>query len=108
MKRDLVDVWELKVSLSPAIADESIAAVRDKVREVADREAAASVGVTPFLWMTRGALLIVRSQGGPFSLMEIADWVLMNSYPDPKGFELYAKRMAPLAKLGGWQGYGTD
>lgn len=108
MRPRLVNVWELKVSLSVAITDRSMVELRECVRSIADREAAASVVLSPFLWNTRGALLTVQSQGEPFALIEIAEWALMNCSPGPGGFELHSKRTAPLRKTEGWQGYGTD
>lgn len=106
MKRNLVNTWELKVSLSPAVTDSDMAALRDRVREAVDRELTVSVTPSSFVWMTRGAQLFVRTEGSPFPLAEIIAWVLMNL--EPSAFELAAKRTAPIAKIGGWQGYARD
>jgi len=108
VRTGLVSIWELKVSLSPAITDSGMASLRDRVREAVDREVMGSVVPSPFLWTTQGAALTVRTEGSPFPLLEIVEWVLENCDPGPKGFGLETKRVAPLRKMEGWQGYGRD
>lgn len=104
----LVDVWTLTLSLSTVISETGMQELREKVREVADREASASIFIQPFIWKTRGAVLTVRTQGGPFSLIEIAEWALENCSPEPQGFEVQQSRTPPLAKTEEWQGHGRN
>lgn len=108
MRAGLVTIWELKLSLSPAVTESSMADLRGRIREAVDREVMGSVVPSPFIWMTRGALVTVRTEGSPFPLLEISEWALMNCDPGVSGFEVQQMRTAPLRKTEGWQGYGRD
>lgn len=108
MRRDLVTVWELRISLHVAVTDRSLADLRDRVRGAMDDEVAGSVVPSAFIWNTRGALVTVRTEGDPSRLMEIATWALMNTAPEPTEFVLKSMRTAPLARTEGWQGYVRD
>lgn len=108
MRSGLVAIWELKISLSPAVTESSMADLRSRIREAVDREVMGSVVPSPFIWMTRGALVTVRTEGSAFPLLELCEWALMNCSPEPGGFEMERKRVSPLRKTEGWQGYGRD
>ncbi len=105
MRRDLVNIWELKVSLSTAITDRDMADVRSRVREAVELELQTSVVPSSILWMTRGALLTVRTEGNPAELVRVMDWMLATLSPEPTEFTLKSMRTAPLSKTEGWQGY---
>jgi hypothetical protein len=104
----LVGVWTLTLSLPMFTGEASMRGLREKVWEVADREASASISIQPFIWRTRGAVLTVRTQGDPFPLLGIAEWALENCSPEPQGFQIQQSRTSPLVKAEGWQGYGRD
>lgn len=108
MKTNLTNIWEMRIHLSTATPEPVVDALRSRVREAVDRELMGSVVPSPFLWTTRGAVLIMWTEGSPFPLMEVSEWALMNCDPSIRGFELEAKRVAPLRRMEGWQGYGRD
>ena len=103
-----VNVWTLTLSLDSAITEDSMNDLRGRVREVADREASSALFIQPFIWMTHGAALTVRTQGGPAPLIGIGEWALENCFPEPQGFEIRKALASPLVKKEGWQGYGRD
>jgi hypothetical protein len=96
-----VIVWTLRISLHPATVETDLQDLRDRTRQAAGRE------IAPFLWQTRGAVLTVRSQGEPTLLTELAEWALLNTSPEIKGFELSQMQTAPLYMTGDWQGHGN-
>lgn len=100
---EITTVWTLTVELSPMIIGTCMADLRKKVQVAAEFDQ-----IRPFLWRTQGAVLTVRSEGVPGPLMELAAWALTYTVPEPKRIELIQQRMAPLVRLGDWQGHGRD
>lgn len=96
---ELVTVWELELSMSVAVSDTTLRALREDLESTEARE---PLG---FVWRISGARCEVRTEGDAFELVRLVERYFNYAGSEPTGFTVRKIRTEPVRPDGKfWQG----